>query len=140
MRALLATNAAAAFSPRSRRFADKGRGDCLYLSERIDLFDAVEFASDYTTTTGNKHRDRWYGVVIAKTEDCILLEHCKTGTTAVLRAKRARTSSQDRMRALMVEREVLISRAAVIQGEISQLAEEDFDTDTEVEPPAAGRP
>jgi hypothetical protein len=113
----------------ARRFADKGRGECLYLSEKVDLFDAVEFASDYTTTTGNKHRARWYGVVVAKTEDCLLLEHCSTGANAVLRAKRARTSPQDRVRALAAEREVLISRAAAIQGEIAQIREDDLDVE-----------
>lgn len=123
----------------SRRFADKGRGECLYLSEKIDLFDAVEFASDYTTTTGNKHRSRWYGVVIAKTEDYLLVERCGTGATAVLRAKQARTSREDRVRALRAEKEMLVSRAAAIEGEILQLSEEEgeeVDVPVEEAPPA----
>jgi hypothetical protein len=122
----------------ARRFADKGRGECLYLTEKVSLFDAVEFACDYTTTTGNKHRSRWYGVVTAKTEDYLLVERSSTGANAVIRAKKARISPEDRVRALTAEREMLISRAAVIQGEIAQLAEDDRDVEALVEeiPPA----
>ena len=105
----------------ARRFLDKGRGECLYLSEKMDLFDAMEFASDYTTTVGKKYRERWYGIVIAKTDDFILLEECATGATAVLRAKKARTSAQDRITALTAEKQVLISRAVAIEEEIAQL-------------------
>jgi hypothetical protein len=108
----------------ARRFLNKGRGECLYLSEKMDLFDALEFASDYTTSVGKKYRERWYGIVIAKTDDFILLEECTTGATAVLRAKKARTSFQDRIIALAAEKQVLISRAAAIEEEIAQLKEE----------------
>lgn len=108
----------------AREFCDKGRGDCLYLTEKLDLFDAVEFASDYTTTTGNKYRERWYGVIIAKTDDYLLVEKAPSGVKAVLRAKEARVSVQDKVRALQAEKEQLVIRAAVIEGEIAQLTEE----------------
>jgi hypothetical protein len=109
----------------SRKFCDKGRGECLYLTEKMDLFDALEFASDYTTTMGNKYRERWYGVIIAKTEDYLLVEKCASGAKAVLRAKEARISVQDRVAALAEERERLIARAADIEWEIAQLTETD---------------
>lgn len=107
----------------SRTFCEKGRGECLYVTEKMDLFDALEFASDYTTWAGNKHRERWYGVIIAKTEDYLLVEKCASGARAVLRAKEARVSVQDKVRALAEERERLIARAADIEGEIAQLTD-----------------
>lgn len=107
----------------AREFADKGRGDCLYLTERLSLFDPVEFAADYTTHSGTKHRDWWYGVIVVKTEDYLLVERCASGVKAVLRAKEARMSPTDKVRALVAEKELLISRAAALQGEIIQLSE-----------------
>ena len=108
----------------AREFAEKGRGDCLYMAEKLILFAAVEFAADYTTYSGVKHRDRWYGVITAKTDDYLLVERCTSGVKAVLRAKEARTSTADRVRALLAEKEMLISRAATISGEIAELSGE----------------
>lgn len=118
----------------ARKFVDKGRGDCLYLTEKLNLFDAVEFASDYTTHSGQKRRDRWYGVIIVKTEDYLLVERCGSGVKAVLRAKEANSSPADKVRALIAEKEMLIARAAIIQGEISQLSEQAVAEPEDLEP------
>lgn len=105
----------------SRRWMNRGRGECMYLLEQVALFDAVEFGADYTTSAGNKRRDRWYGVVTAMTEGYILVERCSTGVAAVLRAKEARTSRHDRAAALRAEQEACIERAAKLAAEIDEL-------------------
>lgn len=105
----------------SRRFINRGRGACLYLTEQLGLFDALEFAADYTTLAGNKQRDRWFGVVKAITEDFILVEKTGSGVLAVLRAKALRISAADRAAALRIERETLLDRAAKLEEEAQQL-------------------
>lgn len=104
-----------------RQFVNKGRGECHYVTEPLKLFDAVQFAADYTTGMGKKRFHRWFGVVVAKTEDYILLEHCVSGAMAVLRAKEARMSSNDRAAALRAEKTVLEERAAKLAAEIEEL-------------------
>ena len=76
-----------------------------------------------TSAKRTTERTRWYGVVIAKTEDFLLLEECAKGSTAVLRAKAARISTADRIAALKAEKSVHISRAVAIEEEIAQLTE-----------------
>jgi len=73
-----------------RHFINKGRGPCLYFVEQLAKFDAVEFAADYTTSVGKKNRCRWYGVIVAKKPDELILAPCDTGVDAVLYAKRLR--------------------------------------------------
>lgn len=48
-----------------RAFWQRARGDFLYLlPERgVRVGDALEFAGDYTTASGNRSPNRWYGVV-----------------------------------------------------------------------------
>jgi len=104
-----------------RRFMAKGKGECLFVIEQVGLFDAVEFAADYTTSFGNKRRDRWYGVVTAITDGYLLVEKCDTGAKAVLRAKEARASVHDRASALRAEKEALVERAAKLEAEIVEL-------------------
>ena len=104
----------------SRRWMNRGRGECLYDIEQLSLFDAVEFAADYTNSVGGKKRDRWFGVVVAKTDGYLLVEQAKSGAWAVLRAKEARTSLADRVAALEAEKEDLIRRAAALDAEIAQ--------------------
>ena len=104
-----------------RRFTNRGKGDCLYVVEQIGLFDAVEFAADYTTSYGKKRRDRWYGVVTAKTDDFLQVEKADSGAKAVLRSKKLRTSPEALATALEQERETLIARAVKIDLEIAEL-------------------
>lgn len=104
-----------------RRFVNRGKGECLYVVEQIGLFDAVEFAADYTTGYGTKRRDRWYGVVTAKTDDFLQVEKAGSGAKAVLRSKKLRTSPEALASALEQERETLIARAAKIDLEITEL-------------------
>lgn len=105
----------------ARRFLNKGKGECLYVLEPLALFDPVEFGADYTTTTSKRLRERWYGVVTAITESHLFVEKCDTGVMAILRAKEARTSAQDRAAALRAERDALVQKAAKIEEEILQL-------------------
>lgn len=129
-----------------RRFMNRGRGECLYMVEQITLFDPVEFGADYTTTTGSKKRDRWYGVVTAKTDDFLVVERCKTGAKAVIRAKGLRTSPEALRAALMQDKEALIARAANLEHQIQELGTsgptlnvESPDSSTSVDPaPASG--
>lgn len=74
----------------ARIFSKKGRGACLYIIDQMTQFDALEFAADYTTSVGTKQRHRWYGVVIDKRPDELVLKPCTTGADAVLLAKRLR--------------------------------------------------
>jgi hypothetical protein len=105
----------------SRRFLNRGKGECLYLIEQLALFDAVEFGADYTTSMGNKQRYRWYGVVVAKTDSEIHVEEASSGAKAVLRSKQAQQSIKDRAAALKTERDALVKRAADLEREIQEL-------------------
>lgn len=107
----------------SRRFMNRGRGECLYDIEQLTVFDPVEFGADYTTSVGNKKRLRWYGTVTAKTDGFILVEEAQTGATAVIRAKEARTSPTDRAAAMRAQRDALIAKAEEYDREIAVLEE-----------------
>jgi len=74
----------------ARIWAKKGRGPCLYITDQITQYDALEFAADYTTSVSTKKRLRWYGVVVDKRPDELVLQPCNTGVDAVLLAKRLR--------------------------------------------------
>lgn len=105
----------------SRHFIDRGKGPCLYFSEQVGLFDAVEFGADYTTSVGRKRPRRFYGVVVGKSDDRIRIETCKDGLAAILRAKEARISVESRIQALKLEREDLVARTAKINEELGKL-------------------
>ncbi len=74
----------------ARIWAKKGRGPCLYIIEQVTQYDALEFAADYTTGVGSRQRHRWYGVVVDKRPDELVLQPCTTGIDAELLAKRLR--------------------------------------------------
>lgn len=103
----------------SRRWIPRGKGACYYLIEGLALFDPVEFGADYTTYNGNKHRDRWYGVVLAITDDFLLLEKFKSGPKAVLAAKEKKTSPDARKAALQLERQLLLDKVQALEEEIN---------------------
>jgi len=105
----------------SRRFIDRGRGECFYLIEQVALFDPIEFGADYMTSTGRKYNKRWLGVVVAKTDDYLLVEPCTSGKNAVLLSKAKRTDPLALADALSREREVLLNRAQELSGAIDQL-------------------
>ena len=105
----------------SRSWMPKAKGECLYLIEHLSLFDPVEFGADYTTGHGNRHYHRWYGVVTAITDGYILVEECLSGVKAVLRAKVARESTDDRVRALEAQRDAMVEQAAKLEAEITDL-------------------
>jgi hypothetical protein len=104
-----------------RKFIDRGKGECFYLIEQVQLFDPIEFGADYTTSVGKRYRKRWFGVVTAKTEDYITAEECSKGVNAVLLARAKRTDPQALADAFEKEREVLLKRAAELDAAVSQL-------------------
>lgn len=105
----------------SRRWANRGKGQCLYLVEQIALFDPVEFGADYTTQYGNKKRSRWYGVVVQRSDDFLVFEQCETGADAVLRSKALRASPEALALALEQDKQALIERAAKLEQQIQEL-------------------
>ena len=103
----------------ARRWINRGRGDCYYVIDQLALFDAVEIAADFTNYNGSKtFPTRWFGVVVARTDDYIIVEEFKRGVDAVLAAKEKRVSAEARVRALREEQATLQARADSIQGEI----------------------
>jgi hypothetical protein len=122
-----------------RRFVERGKGECLYATESIGMFDPVEFAADYTTSVGRKHRQRWYGVVVAKTDDYLRLEECETGASAVLRSKELRRSPQALVAALREGQDAHIAQAARLQQQIDELeGRKSFDEPAVDEPAVEG--
>lgn len=107
----------------ARRFIDRGKGACYYLTEKLALFDAVEFGADYTTGVGTKKPKRWYGVIVAMTDDALFVEKVEDGATAVLLAKKKRTDPSAMARALLRQREELLQRAEKLQQEAIALVE-----------------
>lgn len=107
----------------SRRWLPRGKGACFHLIESVVLFDPIEFGADYTTGTGRKRFNRWYGVVVAKTEDFLLVEQAKDGVAAVLLSKSKRLDKEAHKVALNAERQTLLDRAEKIQKELDSLTE-----------------
>lgn len=105
----------------SRRFLERGRGDCYYSIEPLALFDPVEFGADYTSMAGRKTKERWYGVVVALTEGVCIVEQTENGVEAVLRARDARVSPVDRAHALRAERDAAHDRLQDLEREIAEL-------------------
>jgi hypothetical protein len=120
----------------SREFLTQGRGECLYVVDEVPLFAPMEFDADYTTAH-KKHRLRWYGVVIAKTDSFLMIEQCPTGARAVLRSAAAKTSREDRVRALEAQRDAYIQHAANLEGEITELRRDRADEPVFVAPATA---
>lgn len=104
-----------------RRFMERGKGECICLVEQVGLFDALEFAADYTTSVGKKIRNRWYGVVTAKTDDFLQVEQCGSGAKAVLHSKQLRTSPEALVAALEQDQQSLIERAARVATQIAEV-------------------
>lgn len=105
----------------SRQFTPYGKGECLYLIEHVELFDAVEFAADYTTSVGTKRPERFYGVVVALTEGEMVVRQFDSGAAAVVFAKKARTSPEDQIRALEEERAALFAKAIKVEEKIATI-------------------
>ena len=105
----------------SRKWLPRAKGECFYLVSDLALFDAVEFGADYTTGVGKKKPNRWYGVVIAKTDDLLVLQEADTGAAAVMLAKSHRTSPEWRAAALHVERAALLAHAEKLRREAEAL-------------------
>lgn len=107
----------------SRRWVPRGKGECYYLIEQLAVFDAVEFAADYTAYSGNKKPERWYGVILAATESTMVIEQCDSGAMAVVRANAARQNPADRRTALEAQRALHTEKAAELDAELRALDE-----------------
>jgi len=105
----------------SRKFLPYAKGDCIYMIEQVRLFDALEFAADYTTSVGKKKPSRCYVVVMAITPTEMMLQEYETGAEACLAAQAARTSPDERVRSLEVTRAEHLATAKRIEDEISAL-------------------
>jgi hypothetical protein len=71
-----------AANPRSpggldRRFMERGRGEYLYLLDRVRPGQPVEFGADL-----GHQRIRWYGVVVSLSDEALVLEHHRTARSA----------------------------------------------------------
>lgn len=102
----------------SRRFLEYARGDFYYSLGDLSLFDAVEFAGDYVSWSGSVTSNRWFGVVVTKTEDFVELRRCQRGIDAVLLSSELRQSTEERKAALRRELDHCRSRAAEIEAEL----------------------
>lgn len=105
----------------SRRFMPRGKGESLYLIEQLALFDAVEFGADYTTSVGRKKPNRAYGFVAAITDLEVVVQQCESGSEACIAARIARTSPDDRRRALEEQKAALLRKTAELDEEIAKL-------------------
>jgi len=106
----------------SRRWVDRAKGACLYLVEKLALFDAVEFGADYTTSVGTKRPKRWYGVIVAKTDDFLALEEAPSGKDAALLARAKRIDPQALAASMNAEAAVLRLRAEKLTADADLLA------------------
>jgi len=70
-----------------RYFLPQGRGGCLYITEQLMLFDAVEFGGDRIAWSGNIVQNRWYGVFVKREGDFLFFESAANGNEAVLRSR-----------------------------------------------------
>lgn len=67
-----------------RRWMPRARGECFYMVEQLSLFDPVEFGADRVAWSGNPVQNRWYGVVVEKTDSYLLVEPVDSGAAAVI--------------------------------------------------------
>jgi hypothetical protein len=67
-----------------RRWMPRARGECFYMVEQLSLFDPVEFGADRLAWSGNQVQNRWYGVVVEKTDSYLLVEPVESGAQAVV--------------------------------------------------------
>jgi hypothetical protein len=70
-----------------RKFMPSGRGETYYIVEQLSVFDPVEFGADRIAWSGNQVKNRWYGVVVEKTDTYLLVEPVESGAQAVLVSK-----------------------------------------------------
>ena len=66
----------------ARDFAAKARGGAHYMVPSLSVGDPVEFGEDTVSRRGKRTTDRWYGFVVAVTDDAVLLRPCSTGKSA----------------------------------------------------------
>lgn len=105
----------------SRRFMPYGRGEVLYMIEQVGLFDAVEFAADYTTSVGRTRQSRLYGVVVVVTETELVVREYESSAEACIAAQKMRTSPIDKIRALEEAKSAHLEQTKKLEDEIAAL-------------------
>lgn len=105
----------------SRKFLDYARGDFFYMLGDLALFDAVEFAADRVAWAGRLVQERWFGVVVMKTDDFLELQECARGADAVILSKRLKQDAKAQGDALRRERDHYQKRASEVQKRLSEL-------------------
>ena len=71
-----------------RSFQEKAKSDYFYLISGLSVGDAVEFGADYYSGRGRKSPTRWYGFVVAKAADAIVVRNYAGGKTAYKAARK----------------------------------------------------
>lgn len=124
-----------------RKFAPKARGEGFYVLplDLVHAGDPVEFGADYYSGSGTKRADRWYGVVLARTNDLLTVEVSKTGARAVARAREVREALLAQVsapptpsKAELLERACRTLLLARARGEAGGVSWEDLDAAAEL--------
>jgi len=93
-----------------------------YHVETLKLFDPIEFGADSQPGAyGRKDKIRWYGIVVAITDEYIEFEQTQTGLKAIKRSAEVQQSGDSRLLALLAERDALLAKAAKLDDEIQEL-------------------
>jgi hypothetical protein len=88
-----------------RRFWNHGRGDIFRYIVATDLItlDVVEFGADQIAWSGNRHPDRFYGVVVELTKDKLVLAECPSASVAFVLAEDLRAQAREGQAIVRVE-------------------------------------
>lgn len=110
----------------SREFLPYGRGAVFYMIESVMVYDALEFAADRISWGGNKEHNRWYGIVVAKTEDFLELAVTSTSSKAIVLAKSQKKNNRgEYLRMLAEEKARNDARSAALADEMAKIAAEE---------------
>jgi hypothetical protein len=106
-----------------RKFWAPARGENFYYLIPSDLeYPApVEFGADYYTGGGHKHAKRWYGVIIAVSEEKLTLEKYETAKEAIKRAKELKSGETNRKEAIRKKIEVLEKEIEKLRAELEEI-------------------
>lgn len=71
-----------------REFAPRAKGEYYYmLPNDWNVGDPIEFGADYYTIAGRKLANRFYGVIVEKTETYVIFEKAKSSSQAIQKAR-----------------------------------------------------
>lgn len=107
----------------ARTFMEQARGEYFYLINGVKVGDPVEFGADYYSGSGKRSSTRWYGVVVALTDEEIVLEEYPTAATAI---EASQKYEGRRIEALREEKKRLEARLKEIEEELMLLEKEEM--------------